>query len=413
MNAPRPNRLAIVLSGGGARGAYEVGVLSHIFDELRASLRRPIAIDVICGTSVGAINSAALAASMSEQQQGVRNLVSVWQNLELDSVLRFGVRQIPSLLQMFGKGGRAGLVDAAPMAELIRKQIPWAAITRALRRRYLRALSITCTEVGTGRAVLFMQTGPGTGLPAHSPPRTLLRSSPIAPQHVLASASIPLIFPPVRIGSELYVDGGLRHNTPVAPALRLGATHVLVVGTSQLIQGVAETRIDRLSAASVAGKVMNALMLDHLDNDLHQVAIFNELVDTGSEAFGPKYAERMRRAAALRGGRMFERVEMMVIRPSVSLGALGAEYLAQRRTGAGSPALSRLLRWLDAGPEADLASYLLFEGAFAKNLIELGRSDARAQRERILDFLAQANAPDPGADGSPEPTVSFQPPAVG
>src|SRR5690606_24311304 len=105
----------------------------------------------------------------------------------------------------------------------------------------------------------------------------------------------------------LYVDGGLRHNTPIAPALRMGATHVLVVGTSREVGGVIDPdTTHELTAASVAGKIMNALLLDHLDNDLHQVTIFNELFETGSEAFGPEYGEKMRRAAALRGGRMFE-----------------------------------------------------------------------------------------------------------
>ncbi len=410
----RPNRLAVVLSGGGARGAYEVGVLSYIFDELSALLGHRIHVDVICGTSVGAINSAALAASMSEQQKGMQHLVQLWQNLRLDQVMGFRLRQVASFTGMFGTGFGTGLVDVSPMAQLIKRQVPWPAISRAMRRRHLRALSITCTEVRTGRAVLFMQTGPGTMLPSHSLPRTLLRAERIGPSHVLASASIPLIFPPVRVGAHLYVDGGLRHNTPVAPALRMGATHILVVGTSRELGGVIEPDESQgLTVASVAGKIMNALLLDHLDNDLHQVAIFNELFEVGSEAFGPQYGEKMRRAAALRGGRMFEKVEMLVLRPSVSLGTLGAEYLKSRKRRTGSPVMGRLLEWLDAGEEADLASYLLFEGDFAKQLIALGRSDAQAQRDRIIDFLAQVARQEEGGDPSMDPEISFEQPAVG
>lgn len=409
----RPKRLGIVLAGGGARGAYEVGVLSFIFDELRSAQKSRVNVDIICGTSVGAINSAALAASMSDQQEGMRHLVRLWETLEIEQVLNFGWRQAAGIAGWINKRMGAGLVDVSPMAQLIKRQVPWPAISRAMRRGHLRALSITCTEVSTGRAVLFMQTGPGTGLPRHSPPRTLLRSSRIGPEHILASASIPLLFAPVKIGNQLYVDGGLRHNTPVAPAIRLGATHVLVVGTSREIGGVVDSdALPVVTGASVMGKVMNALMLDHLDNDLAQISLLNELYDTAEYAFGPGYADSMRTAAATRGTRMFERIEPFVIRPSISIGRLGAEYLKERKVRS-SHMIDRLLRWLDSGTEADLASYLLFEGGFAKRLIELGRADARAQRDRLKEFLTLATETESAPDSSMEPTFSFHPPAVG
>ncbi len=409
----RPRRLGLVLSGGGARGAYEVGVLSYIFDELRGAQKGRIEVDIICGTSVGAINSAAIAASMSEQQDGMRHLVRLWETLEIDRVLNFGWRQAAGIAGLFSKKMSAGLVDVSPMAQLIRREVPWKSISRSLRRGHLKALSITCTEVSTGRAVLFMQTGPQLGLPRHSPPRTLMRAERIGPAHVLASASLPLLFPPVQIGNQLYVDGGLRHNTPVAPAIRLGATHVLVVGTSRDVGGVLDNEeLPDVSSASVMGKVMNALMLDHLDNDLAQIALLNDIHATGETAFGGEYGSRMRHASAQRGARMFEKIQPFIIRPSISIGRLGAEYLKERKVRS-SNMIDRLLKWLDSGSEADLASYLLFEGGFAKRLIELGRADARAQKERLLEFLVAPPGSEEAPDSSLEPAFSFTPPAVG
>lgn len=409
-----PRRLAIVLAGGGARGAYEAGVLSWIFDELRVLRTRPVQVDIICGTSVGAINSAFLAAHLSDSRAGVQKLVDLWENLELDQVLGFSWKQAAALAALFRLGNSTGLVDVAPMARLISRQIPWGSISRTMQAGLLRALCITCTEVYSGRSVLFMQTAPNTGLPTHAPPRTLIRSERIGPQHVLASAAIPILFPAVRVGQQLYMDGGLRHNTPIAPALRLGATHVLVVGTSRQVSGVLpENAGKEPTTAFVLGKIMNALLLDHLDNDLGQVTLVNDLLKNGQYAFGEDFTQRLNQAAAARGGRVVQPAETLIVRPSVALGALGGEYLKNNKIRTNSSMTRRLLGWLDSGSEADLASYLLFDGGYARELIALGRADARAQRDRLLTFLEPFVEGDTGPSSVSGAGWSFPPPAVG
>ena len=296
----RKRRVAMILSGGGARGAYEVGVLSYIFDELTRILGGPPKIDILCGTSVGAINACFLAAHLGDPVLGLRRLVDLWSDLELTRVLGFGIRQVVTLPRvLLGGAEGSGLFDVRPMAELVQREISWRAVSRCLRKHMIRALTVSCTEVSTGRTVVFMQTSPDLMIPPSAPPRTLFRANRIGPQHALASAAIPLLFPPVRIDDELYLDGGLRQNTPIAPALRLGATHIFAIGSSREIQGrvVREAGHHEAArapgAAFLLGKVLNAFLLDHIDVDIELLTRINDVLVDGTRAFGPGFTETL------------------------------------------------------------------------------------------------------------------------
>jgi NTE family protein len=412
MSSVEQRRVAMILSGGGARGAYEVGVLSYIFDDVARMRGAPPKIDILSGTSVGAINACYLAAHLTDPALGIRRLVELWTDLQLSHVLGFGLRQVVSLpkLLMGGAAEGTGLFDVRPMADLVQREISWRAVTRCLRRRLLRALSVSCTEVSTGRTVVFMQTSPDAVIPGTAPPRTLFRADRIGPPHALASAAIPILFPPVRIDRELYLDGGLRQNTPIAPALRLGATHIFAVGGSREVKGVSMNEAgsagpDAPGIAFLLGKVLNAFLLDHIDVDIELMTRLNNVLGDGERAFGSGFAERMSAEAHRRGAPAYRHVQGLVVRPSDDIGRLASEHVRRGRFRGDPIVTKRLLTLLDfgGGTEADLASYLLFDGAFCRQLIELGRADAKARREELVAFFGDRDSDEPGAaDGEPQ-----------
>ncbi len=417
-----PRRTAFVLSGGGARGAYEVGVLSWLFQELpRLRGGRVPRIDVLCGTSVGAINACYFAAHANDPTHGIGRLVELWERLEITHVLGFGVRQALGLPRVVlgGGGEAAGLFDVRPMADLLDREVGWRAITRNLRRGSLRALSISTTEVSTGRTVIFMQTAPQVALPTNAPPRTLIRADHIGTRHALASAAIPLLFPPVRIGGEYYCDGGLRLNTPIAPALRLGATHVFAVALSKEVRGLSTPETGHaiprpLGASALLGKVLNAFLLDHVVHDLDALARINQMMDDGTRAFGEDFVERLSAAARARGGETYRPVSSLAIKPTEDLGRIAADHVRRGKFRGGAAVAHQLLKLLYLGGdvEADLASYVLFDGGYAKRLIDLGRADAAARRHEILEFFADDEGLEPGPEpqGASSP-LSFAPPS--
>ena len=404
-NASGPRRIAMILSGGGARGAYEVGVLWYIFDDLTRILGAPPRIEIICGTSVGAINGCYLAAHLGDPELGLRRLVELWSDLELARVLGFGVRQLASLPRvLLGGGDGHGLFDVRPMADLVQREISWRAVSRCLRGNLLRALTVSCTEISTGRTVVFMQTAPSLTIPAAAPPRTLFRAQRIGPHHALASAAIPLLFPPVRIDDELYLDGGLRQNTPIAPALRLGATHIFAIGSSREVEGriVLEAGHQRAQrapgAAFLLGKVLNAFLLDHVDVDIELLTRINSVIVDGTRAYGPDFTHALSAQASRRGAQEYRFVNCMRVRPSEDIGRLANEHLKRGRLR-GDPLLTRrLLDLIDLGVlgEAVLASYLLFDGPFCRRLIEMGRADAQARRDELVTFFRSAMDEDGG-----------------
>jgi len=402
---------AIVLSGGGARGAYEAGVLQFILDELPKRHGIDPRFDVVCGTSVGAIHAAFVAATADQTEGRGPRLVRIWEHLQVDEVFRFGTRDLLSIprklmgvrkvAQQLRDGRRPdrlfGLLDTKPLEQLVLESIPWAGIRKNLKSGRVESVCIAATQLATGRAVVFCEQKT-RDLPSWAS-QTNIAMQPIrlSPVHALASAAIPLLFPSVRVGSRYYADGGLRLNTPLAPAVRLGANKILVVGLSH---GIAPTVSETLAQQRTAGfgnpmflfgKVLNALMLSPVDADLARLHYINGIIANGEEAYGDDFLERLNEVGVKRTGRPVQRIEDLVIRPSRDLGMMAGQLIADSD---GEIELNAFMRMFIKGSgvgedfkEADLLSYLLFDAAFTIPLAELGYADAEAMEEQLVDFF--------------------------
>jgi len=402
-------KIGFVLAGGGSRGAYEAGIIHYLRTDLARRLGRQVPIDIVSGTSVGAINAAFLAATMAEPEAQATQLVAAWRALrieELISLSPFDVLRAGRLL--LGGEPRApapgsfrygGLLETAGLERFVLRVIPWRGIERSLRSRHLHALSVSATHVGTGHTVVFLSSAEPVPREWSRDPFVRHRAARIGPRHVLASAAIPMLFPAVRIGDEYYTDGGLRQNTPMSPAIRLGADRLLVVSLRHVAPEPRELQRERAEAFPkplfLAGKALNALLLDHTEYDLARMQRINLILEAGRDAFGDKFEDIMNHALVRMRGAPLRRIQAVHIRPSEDIGVLAAEFAAAGRMRVQGTMARRLIQRLAAGEaahESDLLSYLLFDGGFASQLIELGRHDASKKEDELAQLFDVAPA---------------------
>lgn len=410
-NAQRAPWTALVLSGGGARGAYEAGVIRYLRDELPPRVRAHLRFEIYCGTSVGAINSCCLASYNHMPDIQGRAITELWQRLRIDGVYHLGLREILNLPNfLFGSRGRGelddpvgpgrlgGLFNTSPLEQLVKKSFHWKNISSNIASGDLKALAINATHVGTGITHVFVQREGGDLPPWSTDPQVRAYATEITATHAMASAAIPWVFPSVEIDGEIYFDGGLKLNTPISPAIRLGADRLLVIGLKSTETSVPTTHktttgIDHYpSAIFLLGKILNALMLDKTDYDLKRLERFNAMLDLGDASLGEPFRKAIATKMSLMRGETYRKIDAFVISPSEDLAVIAGRHLrtgtaATRAGGIFAPFLQRLGESSE-GEANDLLSYLLFDGEFANDLIQLGMRDADAQRQKIIDFFS-------------------------
>lgn len=384
---------ALVLSGGGARAAYQVGVLRAIARLRRdsgASLRRN-PFGVICGTSAGAINAAALACNTDQFDEAVQGLASVWENMHVQQVfrsdslgvIRSGARWLTMLsigwaIARWRKARPRSLLDSAPLCDLLYRLVPLQRLPRMLRGRHLQALAVTASNYYSGEHVAFYE--------AAAPVTPWTRAHRVAlparlnVQHLLASSAIPFVFPAVELSidgqTEWFGDGSIRQTAPLAPAVHLGAQRLLVIGAGRM-QDMPEQRAvpnGYPSLAQIAGHTLSGIFLDALSVDVERLQRINRTLQLVPEAS--------------RAGTPLRQIDALVIAPSRRLDDIAALYLDAM------PAPVRtLLRGVGVGDHGGraqggaLASYLLFEPAYTRALVALGEADVQARRDEVLAFF--------------------------
>lgn len=384
---PRPGRddgptpvVGFILSGGAARGAYEAGALRFVLRDLAQRLGRPTWPRLVSGTSVGALNGLFAAA---RDQVALGHLVRIWQELRLDQVYRF--EPLGTLRDLLRPGRDFGVLDPTPFHTLLKDHLPEAALRRAVDSGETWAFIVAATEVTTGFNALFVDGR----LELQAQPGSRVYPGPIHAVHCRASAAIPFVFPPVQVGSRWYVDGGLRQNTPLRPVLGSGVDRALIVGVKQDREDEAAERLAakqpnaRPSLYFLAGKMLNALMLDPVERDLWSAEYRNGVVDWGVSEYGHDFAERAAGDLGLR------KVDIAYLRPSADLGKMaGAIYRAR------PPKTNRATRFLldrvaayTGDIEADLLSYLYFDREYTGALEALGYEDARRQEEDLAKLF--------------------------
>jgi len=373
-------KVGLVLSGGGARAAYQVGVLKAISRLLPNDHGNPF--DIISGTSAGAINAVALASYAGHYRLGIRQLERIWKNFSCDQVFRsnftsvfsWSMKFIMNTLFNYKAGEPVSLLDNTPLKQLLKKFISFDNIQKAIDNKDLHALAVTASGYSTGESVSFFQGH--SSLKNWQRLRRIGVRSRINLNHLLASSAIPTVFPAVKINREFFGDGAIRQLAPISPVLHLGANKILVIGVSgdNHKRKPREVMTQYPSVGKIMNHMFNAAFLDSMESDVERLTRINNTIS--------KIPDEI----ILSQGIPLRPVELLEISPSESIDDIAARHARE---------LPRSLKFffktntIGQKSSSGVLSYLLFERGFCRDLIQHGYEDAMKQKEEILRFFCE------------------------
>ena len=387
MKPAQPLELALMLSGGGARAAYQVGVLRLLAREFPT-----VVPSILTGVSAGGINAAYLAARQEPYAEKVENLADVWSNIHIDDVFRVDLRDLAArTIRWSGRllgGGKhplppaRSMVDTEPLRMLLTRLLEddgsgITGIAKSLRAGWLRAIALTASSYTTGQSMTWVQASDEGGIQTWERPYRKSVACPLRVDHVVASSALPFFFPAVEIDGSWYGDGGIRLTAPLSPAVHLGARRIIAVSTRYARSREEADRPEIAGyppPAQVAGVLYNAIFLDQLDADAFQLNQINRLIGR----LPPGERDGLRH------------IDLLMVRPSVDLGRLANEY---------EPELPRAFRFLTRGlgtqetRSSDMLSLVMFQSDYVTRLVELGEADAAARLPEVRRFLGVADVP--------------------
>ena len=384
---PTTQRAGLVLPGGGARGAFQVGVLKALADMLPPGTPNPF--PVISGTSAGAINSVVLASRARRFRVAVAELMRVWGNFHCAHVFKTdNLTMLKSSLHWLTAivlggslvGMPRSLLDNSPLRKLLEHNIRFPRIQDAIDHGYLDAVAVTAAGYGSARSTSFFQAA-SDGREWMRTRRIGIRRS-LGLDHLMASIAVPMIFPPVRIEGEYFGDGAMRQATPLSSAIHLGSDRILVIGVrneSGLAGESADDASQPPSFAQIAGYMLDTLFMDGLYSDLERMTRINQLVDS---------VEPEHRKGTIA---MVRPIDTMIIVPSKDLREVAAAHIDEMPFSV--RVLLRGIGGKSAGGANRLVSFLLFEQGYTQALIQLGYDDAMAVKDQLLDFVLGKDVP--------------------
>lgn len=372
-------RVGLVLSGGGARGAYQAGVMKAI-GEISANLGLTHPLPIVSGVSAGAVNAAFLASRCEDFAQACSEMADLWTSISANQIFRTdvvsagrsGLRLLSDVTMgaLYRKKLARALLDTSPLRDFLIRNINFSQISENIRKKNIDSLAITAMNYSSATSITFVHSSDKISMWQRS--RRASAATDVNESHVMASAAIPLFFPPVKIDNDHFGDGCLRNAAPLSPAIHLGADRLLVISVRRpdsVAPAMLENSTMEPSLARILGVILNALLLDAIDFDMERMSRVNSTIDLVP--------------ADQHGDLSLRKVDYLWIRPSKDIGHLAGDLFDK---------LPNVIRYLVGGlgssrEASELTSYLLFDSEFCGRLVELGYSDGLANRDQITNFL--------------------------